>query len=51
MKTGRKADKSPESRVAKIEGKKLRYLTAGQGPAFNPSARLYADLANVAPSG
>src|SRR5215813_2249669 len=34
MKTGRKADKSPESRVAKIEGKKLHYLTAGQGPAL-----------------
>src|SRR5215471_13382375 len=34
MKTGRKADKSAESRVAKIEGKKLHYLTAGQGPAL-----------------
>src|SRR5215469_15381875 len=34
MKTGRKADKSPESRVAKIEGIKLHYLTAGQGPAL-----------------
>jgi pimeloyl-ACP methyl ester carboxylesterase len=34
MKIGRKADKSPESRVAKIEGKKLHYLTAGQGPAL-----------------
>ena len=34
MKTGRKADKSVESRVAKIEGKKIHYLTAGQGPAL-----------------
>src|SRR6516164_9396020 len=34
MKTGRKADKSPEARVAKIEGKKLHYLTAGDGPAL-----------------
>jgi pimeloyl-ACP methyl ester carboxylesterase len=34
MKTGRKADKSAESRVAKIEGKKLHYLIAGQGPAL-----------------
>ena len=34
MKTGRKADKSAESRVAKIAGKKLHYLTAGQGPAL-----------------
>src|SRR6516162_1416099 len=33
MKTGRKADKSAESRVAKIEGKKLHYLTAGHGPS------------------
>jgi pimeloyl-ACP methyl ester carboxylesterase len=33
MKTRRKADTSVESRVAKIEGKKLHYLTAGQGPA------------------
>src|SRR6516164_9410983 len=34
MKTGRKADKSPESRIAKIEGKKLHYLAAGHGPAL-----------------
>jgi pimeloyl-ACP methyl ester carboxylesterase len=34
MNTGRKADRSAESRVAKIEGKKLHYLTAGQGPAL-----------------
>ena len=34
MKTGRKADKSAGSRFAKIEGKKLHYLTAGQGPAL-----------------
>src|SRR5215471_6108521 len=34
MKTARKADRSPESRVAEIEGKKLHYLTAGQGPAL-----------------
>src|SRR6266705_1253044 len=34
MKTGPKADKPAASRVAKIEGKKLHYLTAGQGPAL-----------------
>src|SRR3974390_1119721 len=34
MKTGRKADKSAESRFVKIDGKKLHYLTAGQGPAL-----------------
>jgi pimeloyl-ACP methyl ester carboxylesterase len=34
MKTGLKADKPPASRIAKIEGKKLHYLTAGQGPAL-----------------
>jgi len=34
MKTGRKADTSVESRVAKIEGKRLHYLKAGQGPAL-----------------
>jgi len=34
MKTGPKADKPAESRVAKIEGKKLHYLIAGQGPAI-----------------
>ena len=34
MKTARKADGSPESRVAKIEGKRLHYLAAGQGPAL-----------------
>jgi len=34
MKTARKADRSPESRVAKIEGKRLHYLAAGQGPAL-----------------
>ena len=34
MKTGPKADKPVESRVAKIEGKKLHYLTAGEGPAL-----------------
>src|SRR5215468_1586538 len=33
MKTRRKADKSVESRVARLEGKKIHYLTAGQGPA------------------
>jgi len=32
MMTGPKADKPVESRVAKIEGKRLHYLTAGQGP-------------------
>jgi hypothetical protein len=34
MKTGRKADNPVASRVAKIEGKKLHFLTAGQGPAL-----------------
>jgi pimeloyl-ACP methyl ester carboxylesterase len=34
MKTDPKLVKSAESRVAKIEGKKLHYLTAGQGPAL-----------------
>src|SRR6266851_4775988 len=34
MKTGPKADKPAASRVTKIEGKKLHYLTAGQGPAL-----------------
>src|SRR5580658_1218074 len=34
MKTGSKADKPAVSRVTKIEGKKLHYLTAGQGPAL-----------------
>jgi len=34
MKTGPKADKPAESRVAKVEGKKLHYLIAGQGPAL-----------------
>jgi pimeloyl-ACP methyl ester carboxylesterase len=34
MKTGPKADKPAESRVAKIEGKKLHYLIAGRGPAL-----------------
>src|ERR1700719_4340658 len=37
MKTGQKADKPAASRVAKIEGKKLHYLTAGQGPALTTS--------------
>src|SRR3974377_2046125 len=34
MKTGRKAGKPVASRFAKIEGKKLHYLTAGQGPTL-----------------
>src|SRR6516162_9104694 len=34
MKTAAKAHQSTASRVAKIEGKKLHYLTAGQGPAI-----------------
>ena len=34
MKSGRKAPQAAASRVAKIEGKKLHYLTAGQGPAL-----------------
>src|SRR5215467_3535304 len=34
MKTGPKADRTAESRFAKIDGKKLHYLTAGQGPAL-----------------
>jgi pimeloyl-ACP methyl ester carboxylesterase len=33
LKTSQKASKSPESRIAKIEGKKLHYLTAGHGPS------------------
>jgi pimeloyl-ACP methyl ester carboxylesterase len=33
MKTGPKADKAPKSSGVKIEGKKIHYLTAGQGPA------------------
>jgi hypothetical protein len=32
MKIGPKALKPAASRVAKIEGKKFHYLTAGQGP-------------------
>src|SRR5215469_10337160 len=34
MKTGSKAEKSAVSRLAKIEGKRIHYLTAGQGPAL-----------------
>src|SRR6516225_10003101 len=34
MKIGPKAHKPAASRVVKIEGKKLHYLTAGQGPAL-----------------
>jgi pimeloyl-ACP methyl ester carboxylesterase len=34
MKTSPKAHQAVASRVAKIEGKKLHYLTAGQGPAL-----------------
>ena len=34
MKTRRKAETSVESRVAKIEGKRLHYLAAGQGPTL-----------------
>src|SRR5579871_4077828 len=34
MKTGPKADKPAASRVTKIEGKTIHYLTAGQGPAL-----------------
>src|ERR1700756_3541750 len=34
MKTDPKAHKPAASRIAKIEGKKLHYLTAGQGPAL-----------------
>ena len=34
MKTGQRADKAAESRLAKIDGKKLHYLIAGQGPAL-----------------
>ena len=34
MKTGPKADRTAESRFAKIDGKKLHYLTAGKGPAI-----------------
>ena len=32
MKTGLKAEKTIKSSTAKIEGKKIHYLTAGQGP-------------------
>src|ERR1700733_140099 len=34
MKTGQKADKPAASRVAKVEGKRIHYLTAGEGPAL-----------------
>ena len=34
MKTGPKADNAVASRFARIEGKKIHYLTAGQGPAL-----------------
>ena len=34
MKTGPKADKLIASRFAKIEGKKLHYITAGEGPTL-----------------
>jgi pimeloyl-ACP methyl ester carboxylesterase len=34
MKTAPRADKPAESRVAKIDAKKLHYLTAGEGPAL-----------------
>src|SRR6266550_2116569 len=50
MKTGPKADKAAASRVAKIEGKKLHYLTAAQGPAlillhgYTQTARMWRPL-------
>ena len=34
MKTGPKADRAIKSSTAKIDGKKIHYLTAGQGPAI-----------------
>ena len=34
MKTAQKANTLVASRIAKIEGKKIHYLTAGQGPAL-----------------
>jgi pimeloyl-ACP methyl ester carboxylesterase len=34
MKTGPRANKPTASRLAKIDGKKIHYLTAGQGPAL-----------------
>src|SRR5215472_15094260 len=34
MKTGPKAEKRVASRVAKVEGRKLHYLTAGKGPVL-----------------
>jgi pimeloyl-ACP methyl ester carboxylesterase len=34
MKTDPKADRTVESRFGKVEGKKLHYLTTGQGPAL-----------------
>ena len=33
MKTGPTADKTTKSSTVKIEGKKIHYLSAGQGPA------------------
>jgi pimeloyl-ACP methyl ester carboxylesterase len=33
VKTAQKVAKAAESRIARLEGKKLHYLTAGQGPA------------------
>jgi pimeloyl-ACP methyl ester carboxylesterase len=34
MKTGEKTDKATKSSAVKIDGKKIHYLTAGQGPAL-----------------
>src|SRR5271156_5996095 len=33
MRTGSKADKTMTSSAVKVDGKKIHYLTAGQGPA------------------
>src|ERR1700676_5739152 len=34
MKNGPRADKATKSSAVKIDGKKIHYLTAGQGPAL-----------------
>jgi hypothetical protein len=55
MKTGPKADKPAASRVVKIEGKKIHYLTAGQGPAvvllpgYTQTSRMWRPLCSIDP--
>ena len=52
MKTGPKADQPAAPRVARIEGKKLHYLTAGRGPAlillhgYTQTSRMWRPLIN-----